>query len=248
MTPVRSWPLNMYKFGFQKKEKSPTKQQQRWVAGGLLLGCAATGYFLLSRLNLIMPVSQLPEVLCVSDCVTNAAMHEPLPKGQSLNQESPLMTTLGVAHEQDLSKVSLLIEKSQHRVTLYYDSQPVKTYEAVFGTAPVGDKRFEGDRKTPEGIFRIHDLYPHDQWSKFIWLDYPTPESWRKHLRSKQAGEIPASATIGGEIGIHGVPDGADGLIDTRSNWTWGCIALKNADVNEIYEFLTHGSVVEIVP
>lgn len=232
---------------FQKNEKSPIKQQ-RWIAGGLLLGCAATGYFLLSRLDLIMPAAQLPAVLCVSGCADDAAMHKPLPKGQVLNEEIPLTTTLGLPNEKDLSKVSLLIEKSQHRVTLYYESQPFKTYEAVFGTAPIGDKRFEGDRKTPEGIFRIHDLYPHDQWSKFIWLDYPTPESWRRHLRSKQTGEIPTSATIGGEIGIHGVPDGGDGLIDTRSNWTWGCISLKNSDVDEIYKFVTHGTVVEIIP
>lgn len=195
-----------------------------------------------------MPAAQLPEVLCISDCGAGAAMHKPLPEGQVLNEESPLATILELPSEQDLRKVSLLVEKSQYRVTLYYDSQPLKTYEAVFGAAPVGDKRFEGDRKTPEGIFRIHDLYPHDQWSKFIWLDYPTSESWRRHLRAKQTGAIPVSATIGGEIGIHGVPDGAEGLIDTRSNWTWGCISLKNSDVDEIYEFVTHGTVVEIIP
>ncbi|MEL7071899.1 MAG: L,D-transpeptidase [Cyanobacteria bacterium J06634_6] len=55
-------------------------------------------------------------------------------------------------------------------------------------------------------------------------------------------------STIGGQIGIHGVPDNADGFVDTRSNWTWGCVSLKNADVDEIYSVASHNTVVEILP
>ncbi|MEL6353789.1 MAG: L,D-transpeptidase [Cyanobacteria bacterium J06627_28] len=231
------------------KSSSPAKRlRQRWTTGALLVGCVATGYFLLSRLELMVPISQLPAVLCLPSCEADSSIHTPLPEGDFMNADSSLQDLLGTSNEYDNAQVSLLIEKGQHRVTLYYESQPIKSYEAVFGTAPIGDKRFEGDRKTPEGIFRIHDLYPHDEWSKFIWLDYPTPQSWRKHLRSKLSGEISLGTTIGGQIGIHGVPEGADGLIETRSDWTWGCISLKNSDVNEIYEFVTHGTVVEIVP
>ena len=198
-----------------------------------------------------MPFSQIPAVLCLPSCADDSMVHPVLVTKASrpdgwLNSDESLASLLG--ESVDRAKVSLLIEKSQHRVTVFYDSEPVKAYEAVFGTVPVGDKRMEGDRKTPEGVFRIRDLYPHDEWSKFIWLDYPTPESWQKHLQAKMNGDIGPDATIGGEIGIHGVPEGADGLIDTRSNWTWGCIALKNADVDEIYAYVTQGSVVEIVP
>lgn len=163
-----------------------------------------------------------------------------------LNSEKSLPALLG--ESVDRTKVSLLIEKSQHRVTVFYDLEPVKAYEAVFGTVPTGDKRIEGDRKTPGGIFRIRDLYPHDECSKFIWLDYPTPQSWRRYWRAKLSGEIGVLSTVGGQVGIHGVPEGADGFIDTRSNWTWSCISLKNADVDEIYDYVTQGAVVEIVP
>jgi len=230
------------------KVLSISGSRQKWLTAALVCGCVATGYTLLSRLDLIMPVSALPAVICISGCDEPVSIHEPLPAGQPLNANMPLGEILGAPGEKDRQQVSLLVEKSLHRVTVYYNSQPLKTYEAVFGTAPEGDKRFEGDRKTPEGIFRIYDLYPHDEWSKFIWLDYPTPHSWRKHLRSKLTGEIGISTTIGGQIGIHGVPEGADGFIDVRSNWTWGCVSLKNADVDEIYEYVTQGSVVEIVP
>ncbi|MEL7334391.1 MAG: L,D-transpeptidase, partial [Cyanobacteria bacterium J06560_2] len=224
----------------QTGKKSEKKTNQRWLTGGLLLSCAATGYFLLSRLEMVMPFTQIPQVLCVPTCADTQAIHPATAEIQSdqwLNASQSLSSLLGESASKE--KVSLLIEKSQHRVTVFYELEPVKAYEAVFGTAPTGDptgdKRQEGDRKTPEGIFRIRDLYPHDEWSKFIWLDYPTPQSWRRHLRAKLTGEVGLLSTVGSEIGIHGVPEGADGLIDTRSNWTWGCISLKNADVNEIY-------------
>ncbi len=118
----------------------------------------------------------------------------------------------------------------------------------VFGSNPTGDKLREGDEKTPEGIYHIRDLYPHADWAKFIWLDYPTSQSWRKHFQAKLTGEINFLLPIGGEIGIHGVPKGGDNLIDERSNWTWGCVSLKNDDVNEIYQFVKQGTLVEITP
>jgi murein L,D-transpeptidase YafK len=146
------------------------------------------------------------------------------------------------------SQVSLLIEKSKYRLTIYYQKQPIKSYAIVLGSSPIGDKRQEGDNKTPEGLFRIQDHYPHPQWSQFLWLDYPTQTSWNKHCRAKQTGEIRAQATIGGEIGIHGVPPGKNSWIEQRKNWTWGCISLKNRDINELSRVVQVGTVVEIVP
>lgn len=148
----------------------------------------------------------------------------------------------------DKSQTAILIEKSNYQLTLYYQNQPIKSYPVVFGGSPVGDKLREGDYKTPEGIFQIRDLYPHPSWSKFIWLDYPNQESWRKHLEAKKAGKIKPSDTVGSEIGIHGAPQNRDYLIDQQSNWTWGCISLKNKDVDEIYSVIQTGTKVEIIP
>lgn len=220
--------------------------KKTWITGGLLLGCVATTYFALSRLDFVMPFSQIPAVLCIPNCASQAAVHTPVASDSYLNANKSLTELLG--ENIDSEKISFLVEKSQHRVTVFYNLEPIKAYESVFGTAPVGDKRIEGDRKTPEGIFYIHDLYPHDDWSKFIWLNYPTPQSWRRHLRAKLSGEIGPLTTIGGQIGIHGVPENADGYIDTRSNWTWGCISLKNADVDEIYSVAAQNTLVEILP
>jgi murein L,D-transpeptidase YafK len=127
-----------------------------------------------------------------------------------------------------------LILKSKYEMSVWHDSIKIKTYPVVFGTNPVDDKLREGDRCTPEGKFKIRDKYPHSAWSKFIWIDYPNADSWKKHNEAKRKRLIPADSKIGGEVGIHGVPEGSDFAIDEKNNWTWGCISLKTNDINEI--------------
>jgi murein L,D-transpeptidase YafK len=146
----------------------------------------------------------------------------------------------------DRKQVSLRIEKTQFRLTVYVAGKPLKAYPIVLGRNPTDDKLREGDGCTPEGRFRIKAMYPHRAWSKFLWLDYPTADSWRKFNTAKRQGLIPKRAAIGGEIGIHGVPDRNDRLIDTRTNWTLGCISLKTADIEELYGVVRRGTVVEI--
>ena len=162
-----------------------------------------------------------------------------------LNYQKPIADLVSSI---DKSQTAILIEKSLNRLTIYYRERPLKSYPVVFGSNPVGDKLREGDRKTPEGVFKIGDLYPHARWSKFIWIDYPNQESWRKHLQAKKQRVIPVSASIGGEIGIHGVNRGANYLIDKKNNWTLGCISLKNSDVDEIYSIVEVGTGVNILP
>ncbi len=134
--------------------------------------------------------------------------------------------------------IAVLIDKSDYTLQIFAADTLVKTYAVVFGGNPIEDKLRQGDQCTPEGVFKINSKYPHKSWSKFIWLNYPTQDSWKKHSQAKKEGLIPSNAKIGGEIGIHGVPEGSDFAIDKRINWTLGCISLKNADVNEIYPFI----------
>lgn len=227
-------------------EKSINKTRRRLLTFTLIVSCGATFYFLLTRLGLVMPLSQLPSVLCFTSCQPEQPVHPSIENGQFLNYKQSLQELLGNKVSQE--KVSILIEKTKYRLTVFYDLQPIKSYPVVFGSNPSGDKLYEGDLKTPEGIYQIRDLYSHPDWSKFIWLDYPTPQSWQKHFQAKLAGQINLRLPIGGQIGIHGVPRGRDALIDQRSNWTLGCVSLKNHDVNEIYQFVSRGTLVEIVP
>ncbi len=204
----------------------------------------ASGYQLLVRFGYAIPVQAIPAVMCVGGCEAEASIHQPMAGETLLNGDRPLAELL--SNTIDPAQTSILIEKSKHRLTLYYQGQAVKAYPVVFGESPTGDKRREGDRKTPEGILRIKDLYPHPDWSKFLWLDYPNPTSWRKHWRSKLAGEIGWGSSVGSAVGIHGSPH--DEAITSRLNWTWGCPSLTNADVDEIYNVVQVGTIVEIVP
>ena len=209
-----------------------------------LLLSGSTFYFILTKRGYLFPIDRLWEILVSVE--NYQSLHSTPDYSQLLNYNRTISDILN-SEIIDTSKTSILINKSQGTLVLYYDRKPIKSYPVVFGGNPTGDKLREGDLKTPEGIFQVRDLYPHPSWSKFIWLDYPNASSWRKHLNAKQQGIIPISATIGGEIGIHGVPSGSDRLIDRKKNWTLGCISLKNNDVDELYGAIQTGTTVEIL-
>ncbi|MBL4706241.1 MAG: L,D-transpeptidase [Flavobacteriales bacterium] len=142
--------------------------------------------------------------------------------------------------------VSVLIDKSDYSLKMMNDGLVLKSYPVVLGFNAIDDKRREGDGCTPEGKFKIVDKYPHAKWSKFIWINYPTPDSWDKFNTSVANGELANGATIGGEIGIHGVPSGGESLIENQTNWTAGCISLSTEDINEIYPFITKSTTITI--
>ncbi|MBO1056480.1 MAG: murein L,D-transpeptidase [Dolichospermum sp. JUN01] len=222
-------------------------KQQRIIFNILLFFAAGSVfYWLLLRIGLIFPVTTIPEILCITNCQTEQKIHKPIIENELLYYDQPIEKL--IINPVDKQKISLLIEKSKHRLTIYYNLKPIKSYPVVFGANPIGDKRGEGDKRTPEGILQIQDLYPHPQWSKFMWLNYPHPQSWRKHFQAKINGQLAWNIPIGGEVGIHGVLAGGDVMIDARNNWTLGCPSLKNKDVDELYQLVQKGTVVEILP
>ena len=144
--------------------------------------------------------------------------------------------------------ISILIDKSDFVLKVYNKEKVLKSYPVALGENPIDDKRMQGDRCTPEGSFKMNSKYPHKSWKYFVWVNYPTPDSWKKHNASKANGSIPSNAKIGGEIGIHGVPEGCDYLIDKGINWTWGCISLKRQDIADLYPYIAADTKIEIVP
>ncbi len=114
----------------------------------------------------------------------------------------------------DKSQTVIVIEKSKYCLTLYYQKQPIKSYPVLLRSNPVEYKLKKGDHKTPEVIFKVRYLYPHPNWSQFIWLDYPNHDSWQKHLQAKKLVKIGRFDAIGSEIVIHGVLNNGDYMID----------------------------------
>lgn len=142
--------------------------------------------------------------------------------------------------------VYIIIDKSDYELHVYDSKGWYATYPVVFGNNSLADKKMEGDRNTPEGNFRITSKRIHDKWHRFLAIDYPNRESWEKFKRRKAKGEIPASARIGGGIGIHGTWPHEDFQVDRYRNWTLGCISMKNDDVQELYSYVPMGTKVSI--
>jgi len=145
-----------------------------------------------------------------------------------------------------VGSISIIIDKSDYELNVYDDKGWYATYPVVFGNSSLADKKMEGDKNTPEGTFRITSKRVHEKWSRFLAIDYPTAADREKFNQRKQRGEIPASARIGGGIGIHGTWPHEDFMIDRYKNWTLGCISMKNEDVKELYGFTDSGTTVTI--
>ncbi|HEX9019923.1 MAG TPA: L,D-transpeptidase [Nitrospirota bacterium] len=163
-------------------------------------------------------------------------------------------------------QVRLVIWKSHYTVTLYKGETPFKTYRAVFGKGYLdGDKRMRGDRRTPEGEFYICTMNLSKRFYKFMGLSYPDVRhaeygllsniispleyaSIKKAIDDRQ--QPPWETRLGGAVGIHGRTAGAATAPPQylNRNWTDGCIALDNADVDEIYSMVSLGTPVTILP
>ncbi|MEP7258829.1 MAG: L,D-transpeptidase, partial [Flavitalea sp.] len=137
--------------------------------------------------------------------------------------------------------VYIIIDKSDYELQVYDEEGWYASYPVVFGSKSQDDKLMAGDRKTPEGNFKIISKKPHNKWHTMLLLDYPTKESWAKFRDRKAKGIIPKSAQIGGGIAIHGTWPNDNIVVDDFTNWTMGCISLKNEDLDELCEFLEPG-------
>lgn len=143
----------------------------------------------------------------------------------------------------------IVVSKHAYTMSIYdADNNLIVTYPATFGNSDLSDKMFEGDRRTPEGEFHIAAKRVHPKWHRFLAIDYPNAESYRKFYERKANGEIPANATIGGSIGIHGTWPEEDFAVEQQQSWTQGCVSTKNTFVNEIYSQLPVGTKVIIEP
>lgn len=141
---------------------------------------------------------------------------------------------------------TILIDKSDYNLYVFEDEEWLITYPVVFGNKDQGDKMMEGDRKTPEGTFKIQNKRVHDKWCRFLLIDYPNEQSRQKFNDRKQRGLIPSSAKIGGAIGIHGTWPREEFAVDNFQNWTQGCISMKNEHVKQLYEMIGSGTTVTI--
>ena len=134
------------------------------------------------------------------------------------------------------------VVKSESRLYLLRDDQVFGSYNVVFGANPKGHKEREGDERTPEGRYYLTYKNPNSAFHLSIHVSYPNAED-REHAR--QLGVDP-----GGDIMIHGQKNGKEWLsrFSRFVNWTDGCIALSNSDMDEVWDAIDAGIPIEIEP
>ena len=136
----------------------------------------------------------------------------------------------------------VIVVKSQRTLTLLSQGKVLHTYKVALGSTPVGAKEQEGDHKTPEGHYILDRRNPKSRFYKSIHVSYPNEQDKK---RASQRGVAP-----GGDIMIHGLPIGFGWLGSTHrsQDWTDGCVAVTDAEMNEIWELVPDGTPIDIRP
>jgi murein L,D-transpeptidase YafK len=136
----------------------------------------------------------------------------------------------------------VIVLKNEKRMILMMNGEIVKCYKVALGRGPSGPKTCLGDCKTPEGIYILNHRNGHSRFYRSIHVTYPNRTDI---VNARKNGYKP-----GGDIMIHGLPDGFEELNEAHAevNWTKGCIAVSNNEMDEIWRLVPDGTPIVIVP
>lgn len=136
----------------------------------------------------------------------------------------------------------IVVKKSDRKLLAYSKQKLLKTYQISLGDSPIGHKKYEGDEKTPEGIYTVNTKNPNSGYHKNLGVSYPNAKDITK---AKLLGKRP-----GGDIKIHGIRNhiGFIGKFQRFFDWTNGCMALTNTEVDELYAAVKIGTKIDIRP
>jgi murein L,D-transpeptidase YafK len=137
---------------------------------------------------------------------------------------------------------SIVVEKSKHTLTLFQAGFPVRIYQIALGKQPAGDKVKKGDGRTPEGLYHIDFKNPQSKFHMALHISYPDVTHAQ---RANQLGVSP-----GGDIMIHGLPPAyaSVGSAHREFDWTEGCIAVTDQEIEEIFRSVPTGAPIQIKP
>ena len=136
----------------------------------------------------------------------------------------------------------VLVEKAARRLTIFAGERTLKTYPIALGRNPVGPKRQLGDKRTPEGHYTIDRHVTQTNFHLALHISYPNDQD---RARARRMGVSP-----GGNILIHGLPKGWWFLEHRhlKYNWTDGCVAVTDAEIEELWRAVPDGTPIEIRP
>ncbi|HSO00074.1 MAG TPA: L,D-transpeptidase family protein [Candidatus Nanopelagicales bacterium] len=137
------------------------------------------------------------------------------------------------------------IDKSDHTLTLVAGDDVVKTYKVAIGPGGAGPKRFEGDKRTPVGTYRVSSRIK-GLFHRFLVVSYPNAEDVARYAELKRRGEVPEGRGVGHGIGIHGVGSKELSGAHKLTDWTLGCIALDDDEIDEVARLVPDGTRIVI--
>jgi murein L,D-transpeptidase YafK len=146
--------------------------------------------------------------------------------------------------ERPVGKADMIrVDKSERRLELLRKRKVVATFAVALGRSPEGGKQMEGDMRTPEGRYMIDWRNPGSHYHRSLHISYPDKAD---KARAAKLGVAP-----GGDVMIHGQPNGyalPASLLLQATDWTFGCIAVSNADMDAIWNAVPDGAPIEILP
>ncbi|MDB6176806.1 L,D-transpeptidase family protein [Paracoccus sp. Z330] len=134
----------------------------------------------------------------------------------------------------------VVVNKGQRRMYLLHNQTVLKSYDIGLGNEPIGHKQFEGDGKTPEGVYFVDRFNPRSQFHLSVGVSYPNE---RDTAYAEQFNLSP-----GGDIFIHGRGPEGNAKAPKKRDWTAGCIAVKDEEIEDIYAMMRGGVPVVINP
>jgi murein L,D-transpeptidase YafK len=137
---------------------------------------------------------------------------------------------------------SIVIIKHDRKMEVYNNGRLLKVYHVSLGYEPVGPKHFKNDGKTPEGLYHIDGKNPNSHYHKCLGISYPSAADIQYAKRYRKP--------TGGDVKIHGLPNGHMEKVEdfTKEDWTWGCIALTDEEIDELYAHVAVGVWINILP
>lgn len=136
----------------------------------------------------------------------------------------------------------IIVEKAQRRLSVYREGTLLKSYAVALGWGGLGPKTQQGDGKVPEGRYTITAHNPASAYHLSLRIGYPT--------REQREDAVARGVNPGGDIMIHGLPNGRGGFGATHRtvDWTDGCIAVTDEEIEELFEYVADGTPIVIQP
>lgn len=160
------------------------------------------------------------------------------------SQSSMIKSSIDVEHTLPADAIvdSVVVLKSKRELHVFAKGKRLKVYHVALGTHPVGHKQYEGDGKTPEGLYTINDRNPNSDYHKNLGISYPNA--------ADRDSALAKGLSPGGDVKIHGLRNGfgAIGNMHRTRDWTAGCIAVTDEEIDELYRAVKIGSPIRIKP